>query len=174
MQGDLIRVCGGAAVVLSCLFLGLSKAYALQLQNRCLSAMISALNIAVSEIGSLSSPTPEVLRRLSLSAGAQVGDFFAQVLSKLEQESGEGLDSLWRSAVNDKLQSLSLTQREEIAGLSQTMGRYDGEEQAAAMRRCIIRLEAELETVSEKASGAMRLYGGLGLCAGLMLTFIMI
>ncbi len=161
-------------MVAACLFWGLGKAYSLQLRKRCLSGMISALNLAASEIGTLSSPTPEVLRRLSGSYQRDVRDFFESVLSSLYKDDGECLGDIWRSAVYEELQSLNAQQKEEIAGLSDTMGRYDGDEQAAAMRRCIIRLEGELETVSEKASGALRLYGGLGLCAGLMLAFIMI
>jgi stage III sporulation protein AB len=54
------------------------------------------------------------------------------------------------------------------------LGRFEAKEQEMAINRCINRMEGYLEEARRESKVSGKLYTGLGLASGLMLTIILI
>ncbi len=166
---------GAIFLVAACLLLGLGQARLLLRRRDSLAGMLDALRYMNAELKNGACPIPELFFALEDRAEGQLRPFFAGLNIRMQGFGEESLAEIWRGCVEtDKSLVLKEEQRRELGRLGNYLGRYSGEEQSQALGLCMTRLEAELLAARQEAGQGMKLYTGLGLCIGLMLTAVLL
>lgn len=135
-----------------------------------LRSFISAFEIMKSEIVFRNREIDEVLSLICEYCGGTAESFFRQI-----RENGKSLDKAYIDAEyilkKDGLKSEDIS---EIESLMLVLGRYDSATQAEHIDRALKRLEGLKEHAANEQEKNGKLYGALGLCAGIMLAVILI
>lgn len=170
-----MKVLGAVTVIIGCCLFGLARAWGLQKQEKCIGAVIDSLRYMGSELKAVSPPLPELISDLSENARPEVLGFYMGLRSAMELLGDESFEKLWTKAVmTDKSLLLSENQRRQLCKAGAFIGRFSVEEQEAALKSCISRLETEYRMAADRAREGKKLYPGLGLTAGIMLSAVFI
>lgn len=170
-----MRVLGVFAVVLGCGALGLVRCAALNRRVRCLRDTVDALRTMASELESGSPPMPELVEIMEIRSKGGVRKFFSQLTEKMDRLGEESFQELWSNASESSEELfLNSCQRRLLAEAGACLGRYSVLEQGQALRLCAERLEREYLLANEKAMEGKKLYPGLGLTAGIMLSAVLL
>lgn len=170
-----MKLIGCLCITSSCFGLGVLFLIK-QIHNRsCVSAMIASLRYLKTEIMSTNIPLPDVFEKLSSTAEVSIRPLFIKLCKIYGEYDNIPMSDIWNSVIMGCEEiSLSSYQRSELKELGSFLGRYDAEKQCSAIDVCIMRLEAQLKILNKKVYNNTRLYPGLGLSAGLMLSLIFI
>lgn len=166
-----MKIIGALLLAAACTMYGIDRGLSLYNRQRCLAGFLEAMRFIEAELLNSARPLPELFEELSKLAKPEVRSFFIYLSEKMPHIGDESVSELWRSRImSDRKLSLSQVQRQELCRPGLMLGRYVGQEQAAAIESCISRLEPELERATETARNGFKLYTGLGLTTGLMLA----
>lgn len=166
-----MKILGALSVIIGCGLFGLVQSRTLSRRERCLTELIDSLQYMISELKAELLPLPELIRTLSETAGNEVRKYYVNLFSALNALGEESFEHLWRTAAESEATlALSGEQRQILSTAGAFMGKFSAGEQTAALESCISRLEAQRQLAFEKAREGKKLYPGLGLGAGLMLS----
>ena len=168
LLGSLLLMAGAAG-------LGFGAAAQLEARVTALRALLGALERMERELAFQLTPMPELLDRLAREAKHPASLLFARCRAGLSQLGETSLGQLWRGALEEET-DLLLTREETqiLAALGDVLGRYDGDDQRAALRRTIAELGESLRRAQSERDRMGRVYGALGLGAGAMLVILLL
>lgn len=171
----MITIMGAILLISASSMLGIRKAGELSARANALAAVVSGLELLRGEMCTLQSPMPQVTERLSESAPGEMKHFFRRLNHSLAQLGDHSFYELWSSAVG---QSPELMLRREetdcLTRLGLSLGRYVLREQEAVINQCIAQFSDFYELAREEARVQGRLYTGLGVAAGLMVSVVLL
>ena len=171
----MIKMLGAILVVASCTAMGLGVASQMRHRVRVLSSMILALQMMRGEISLRLTPLPELVGRLSEEAPIEVQGFFKELGGRLDRLGDERFSEIWVKAL-EKNEELGLGDGELAAmkHLGSTLGRFNREEQEAALNRCISELEDCRSAARNEVDTQGKLFTGLGVAGGITLAIMLV
>lgn len=171
----MITIIGSFLLIAASTMLGISKSNALKTKAHILSSLISALEQIKGELITLHMPIAELAQKLSNEAPVEIQPFFCILHKNLNRLGDESFADIWTASVLQSSQ-LHLTQEEQntlcLLGLS--LGRYELETQETVLNQVITRFTGFYNEARDAARVQGRVYTGLGVAAGLMLSVVLI
>ena len=164
---------GAALLVGGCGAVGFSAAGRLARRVEVLRALLGALEGMERELSFRLTPMPELLERAAESP-PPAGELFARCRARLDELGERPLSQLWRESVEDTPLGLTGPALLALEELGDVLGRYDGEEQRAALARTRAELGRALEQAREESEKQGRMYRALGLTVGAMLAILLL
>ena len=169
-----MRLLGAALVLLSALSAAHCYSAGTARRVAALREMDAALAHMRAELSMRLSTLPELAALLAESEHGTAQQFFSALESALAHLGEESFPALWRKCVNEQLNALRASERDEMLRLGESLGRYELGEQLSALDLC----RAQLNTSAEHAASALpdqkRLAYGLSAAAGGMLCILLL
>lgn len=101
-------------------------------------------------------------------------ELFADVCGGMNALDCDSFDHLWQKALDTKRLNCTAADRDELRPLGRILGNYDVDSQAEALDRVIKNLDSRLNDAKDRQSSLGRVYGVLGVSAGLLLTIMLV
>ena len=170
----MIRLVGAALVTAGCGALGLAGTARLDGRVRDLGELAAGLDALQRELGWRLAPLPDALGTAARALHGPAADFFTRCAQGAGQAEGRPFQEVWR----DSLSAVPLRLRPEdksfLERLGPVLGRYDGDSQRQALESAAARLELRRAAAAEDRKRLGRVYGVLGMTAGLFLVILLI
>ena len=170
----MIRLLGAALLMAGCGGLGLSAVNRLDSRVRDLRELSAGLEILRRELGWRLSPLPEALEAAAGGTHERAARFFAFCAQGSKQLDGTPFRTLWNNGLEQCTLRLSREDRALLEQLGQVLGRYDGDSQRQAVENVLASLGRQQAQAEDDRRRLGRVYGVLGLTAGLFLTLVLI
>lgn len=117
---------------------------------------------------------PSLAKSLGGECSDRAGRFFAGLSAKLDKLGEKSFPQLWAENVRELLPELEAEDREAFLRLGQTLGRYELDEQLAAIERCRATLDRSASQLAQCLPERRRLAFGLMSAAGALLCILLI
>ena len=170
----MIRFFGAALLILGCGGLGLSAVNRLDSRVRDLRGLSTGLEILQRELGWRLSPLPEALEAAAGGTQDRAARFFACCAQGSRQLAGVPFRTFWSRGLEQCPLRLSREDRALLEQLGPVLGRYDGDSQRQAVENVLAGLSRQQAQAEDDRRRLGRVYGVLGLTAGLFLTLVLI
>ena len=170
----MIRFLGAALLMVGCGGLGLSAANRLDCRVRDLRELSAGLEILQRELGWRLAPLPDALETAAGGTHGRAAQFFAYCARESRLLAGAPFRMLWSKALEQSPLRLSREDRALLEQLGPVLGRYDGDSQQQAVENVMVGLSRQQVQAEDDRRRLGRVYGVLGLTAGLFLTFVLI
>ena len=154
------RLLGAALVVAGCAALGLGAAA--RLEGR------------VRDLGWRLSPLPDALETAGGALRGPAAQFFAQCAQRARAPDAQAFQSVWRAELDAAPLRLKPEDRALLARLGCVLGRYDGDSQRRALEETAAGLRALQGEAAGERSRLGRVYGVLGVTAGLFAAILLL
>lgn len=135
---------------------------------RMLSTFEEALHLMRAELSSYGLRIPELMQRMDDC------ELFSSVAKYMEEVGPMGFSEGWKCCIERNCSFLTETERHEIAGLGEVLGRYTLEEQLFSIQSVIGLLVQGKEETRNKLRSVSRLYMGTSLSLSAMLVVLLI
>lgn len=152
--------------------LGITPIMSLKRHIALLEALCASLRITAAELGTRLRPLPELISELSERGGA-AGGFYADIARELDSIGEKDFSGLWSAAL-DKLQFLSIDERETMNELGAVLGRYELQEQLDSIGLCLDVLSRKALELRTEYPERRRLILGLSAAAGFTTLIVLI
>jgi len=162
------RLLGAILLFLGATGAGLEGTRRLTARMRTLEDLLHALALMEGELGSRLTPMPELLTLLAKETSPTVRGFFARCGALL---GSKPFGTVWEESISTL--HIKNEERRALAALGPILGRYDGESQRQALRRCREELEVCLDQAKGDRERLGRLYTTLGVSAGALLVILL-
>jgi len=171
----MFRLIGAILIIGATAAMGLTSVRQMDKRARNLAEILTSLKTMRREICDRMTPMPELLEQLQNEADAPADQFFAQVIRQMGDIGTRSFHAIWKSAV-EHTPDLALTEREAqaLADLGRTLGRYDIEEQRAALDDTIGRMEDFWKAAIEERRTRGKVHAVLGLVTGVFAVIILL
>ncbi len=163
-----MRLFAALLLILSCGWMGLGAARELKRREKSVEALLDSLaRLDAGLKGRV--PLPELTERL-----AENSELFAAFSRHFDELGEEPLSVLWERACREGGERMGLLpeDREALQALGDSLG-SGLEEQSEALKRCCERLEYCRDTSRAAVAERGKLYGALGVSAGLALALML-
>ena len=170
----MIRVLGAALLMTGCGVLGLSAVNRLDGRVQDLRELSAGLEILLRELGWRLSPLPEALEAAAAGTHERAARFFAFCAQGARQLAGAPFRTLWSRGLEQCPLRLSREDRALLEQLGPILGRYDGDSQRQAVENVLAGLSRQQVQAGDDRRRLGRVYGVLGLTAGLFLTLMLV
>jgi len=169
------KLLGALLLVSACAALGLERSLELRRRVRNLSALLDALALMRTKICRLLTPLPEMAEDLGREAPEPVRPLFLSLRKELPRLGERPFSELWAGAVEASRGGLLLRgeEAEALCALGLQLG-GSAAEQERAIECASARLELCLQSARAEAESRCRLYAGLGLASGLLLSVVLL
>jgi stage III sporulation protein AB len=169
-----MNLIGAMLIMLGCAAAGIMKAHGLGELDKTYSSLISALMLMKSEISSRASALDDVMNVARSSAAGDTARFIGTVIENFSILGEKSFCTIWSSAAESCLQSISQRSLSAVKVLGGSLGKYESAMQCAAIGRCIDELSAEQKSLRETLGTNKRMYIGIGGAAGLIIAIVLI
>lgn len=170
----MIRLLGAALVVAGCGALGLAGVARLDGRVKDLGELAAGLDTLQRELGWRLAPLPDGLETAAKAAHGPAAQFFSQCAQKAGQPEGQPFQEVWRDSLNEAPLRLSAEDKRFLERLGAVLGRYDGDSQRLALEDGAAGLRQLQGAAADDRSRLGRVYGVLGMTAGLLLAIILL
>ena len=170
----MIRFLGAALLTVGCGGLGLSAVNRLDGRVRDLRELSAGLEILQRELGWRLSPLPKALEAAAGGTRERAARFFSFCAQGSKQLAGAPFRALWSRGLEQCPMRLSREDRALLEQLGPVLGRYDGDSQRQAVDHVLAGLSRQRIQAEDDRRRLGRVYGVLGLTAGLFLTLVLI
>ena len=170
----MIRLLGAALLTVGCGGLGLSAVNRLDGRVRDLRELSAGLEILRRELGWRLAPLPEALDAAAVGTHGNAARFFAFCAQGSKQLAGISFRTLWSKGLEQCPLRLNREDRVLLEQLGPILGRYDGDSQRQAVENVLDGLSRRQAQAEDDRRRLGRVYGVLGLTAGLFLTLMLI
>ena len=170
----MIRLLGAALLILGCGGLGMSAMNRLDSRVRDLRELSAGLEILQRELGWRLSPLPDALEAAAGGTHERAAGFFAFCARGSRQLAGTSFRTLWSRGLEQCPLRLSREDRALLEQLGTVLGRYDGDSQRQAVENVLTGLDRQRAQAEDDRRRLGRVYGVLGLTAGLFLALVLI
>ena len=169
----MIRFLGAVLLMAGCGGLGLSAVSRLDGRVRDLRELSAGLEILQRELGFRLAPLPEALEAAAGGTHERAGRFFAFCAQGAKQLAGVPFRTLWSRGLEQCPLRLNREDRALLEQLGPVLGRYDGDSQRQAVENVLAGLGRQQTQAEDDRRRLGRVYGVLGLTAGLFLTLVL-
>lgn len=170
----MIRLAGVCLLVAGCGALGLGAVGRLDGRVRDLRELAAGLAILQRELGWRLSPLPGALETAAAGVHGRAARFFTYCAQGVGSLDGESFRELWWSGLAKCPLTLAREDRALLEQLGPVLGRYDGDSQRQALEGVLAGLARREALAEEDRRRLGRVYGVLGVTAGLFLTILLI
>lgn len=170
----MIRLFGAALLILGCGGLGLSAVNRLDGRVQDLRELSAGLEILQKELGWRLAPLPKALEAAAGGTHGHTARFFAFCAQRVERLNGTPFRTLWSKGLEQCPLGLSREDRVLLEQLGPVLGRYDGDSQRQAVKNVLAGLSRQQAQAEDDRRRLGRVYGVLGLTAGLFLTLMLL
>ena len=168
------RLLGAALVVAGCGALGLCAVARLEGRVRDLGELAAGLDALQRELGWRLSPLPDALEGAARSVRGPSAEFFARCAQKARSPDGRAFQEVWRDGLTAAPLRLKPEDRALLDRLGPVLGRYDGDSQRLALEEGAAGLRALQGEAADERNRLGRVYGVLGVTAGLFAAIVLL
>lgn len=169
-----MKYIGALIFTLAGLWVGIHKALDERSKVYTLRAVCTMLEIMRSEIASRRTPMDELFLILGRCVSKTLRSFTESVAKKLGEMSDTSFAELWDTELHDKLSMLSDKSIAVLSELGGSLGRYDAQQQAAAINRALSTLSSELAASEERLKSEEKMYIALGGGLSLIISIVLV
>ena len=170
----MIRFLGAALLMAGCGSLGLSAVNRLARRVRDLRELSAGLEILQRELGWRLAPLPEALEAAAGGPHERAAQFFTFCAQGAKQLGGAPFRTLWSHGLEQCPLRLSREDKALLEQLGPVLGRYDGENQRQAVENVLTGLSRQQTQAEDDRRRLGRVYGVLGVTAGLFLAIMLV
>ena len=170
----MMRLAGAVLVTAGCGALGLAGTARLDGRVRDLGELAAGLGALQRELGWRLAPLPDGLETAARAARGPAGQFFSQCARGAALPDGRAFQEVWREGLETAPLRLKPEDRRLLERLGPVLGRYDGDSQRRALEDAAEGLRALQGTAADDRRRLGRVYGVLGVAAGLLLTIVLL
>lgn len=168
----MIRWAGAALLSATAAWLGLNAAIRLGKRSTDLRGMICGLSAMERAISDRGASLQEMLTDGAQVSGGPSGEFFRFCAHGVTRLEGKPFCTLWEISLKGAPLTLTPVDVQVIEALGSVLGRYDVDSQCRALRQALNRLERQLEGAEDEQERMGKVYGSLGVSAGLLLFLL--
>ena len=170
----MIRLVGAALIVAGCGALGLCGVRRLDGRVRDLGELAAGLDALQRELGWRLAPLPQALEAAAGAARGPAEQFFAQCARRAGEADGVPFQQVWQDGLDAAPLRLAAGDRALLARLGPVLGRYDGGSQRLALEDGAAGLRTLQGEAADDRRRLGRVYGVLGVTAGLFLAIVLL
>ena len=170
----MIRLIGAALLAGGSSALGLGAVARLEGRVRDLRDLIAGLEVMERELSWRMLPLPELLECAAQGTGSRAARFFRLCARGASHLNGRPFRQIWLEGEEASGLLLEETDRLLLERLGGVLGRYDGENQRQALAEAVRRLEERRLQAQSQRQRLGRVYGTLGVAAGVLLIILLI
>jgi len=170
----ILRVIGGALVCASCALLGLYVGDKGLRRGALLQELQRTLLMLKSEIEYALYPLPQALKKVSERAEKPFAEFYSSVSTQLASKE-MSMAEAW--ATNTALLGQTQLHNEDLVVLDnvgRALGSIDVAVQTSAIDLAIVDLEHKIKRLDEENAKNVKMYRGLGILGGLLITVVLL
>ena len=168
-----IKWIGALLVIAGCGGVGFTMAASYKREERCLRALVRALDYMTCELQFRLTPLPELCRAAGKECGGPVGQALMVLSQELESQVSPDADSCMYATLG-KLNNLPATSNEALTLLGKSLGRFDLEGQIQGIEQVRSHCRRELASLENGRDQRIRGYQTLGVCAGAALAILFV
>lgn len=168
------RLLGAALVVAGCAALGLAGVARLEGRVRDLAELTAGLDALRRELGWRLAPLPDALDTAARAARGPAAQFFTRCAQGAGTPDGQVFQAVWRDSLSAVPLRLGPEDRDLLERLGPVLGRYDGDSQRLALEEAVAGLRALGGEAADDRKRLGRVYGVLGMTAGLFAAILLI
>jgi len=168
------RVIGGALVCISCALLGLYMGDKGVRRAALIQELKRTLLMLKSEIEYALYPLPHALEKVAERAGQPLSDFYLAVAARLAAKEMTMAEAWMASAAIIEHTALTKEDVAVLNGVGRALGCIDVAVQAGTIDLPITELDGKLERLGEENAKNVRMYRGLGILGGLLITVVLL
>jgi len=132
-----------------------------------------ALLILSSEIEYMRSTLSEACANISKRTSFGISPIFADFSQLLAQGEGESAYQLWLTAMQNQSTFLAQEDRAVLEDFGKTLGYLDKQMQKNAIEHTVTYIDEKTTTLQAQSSKNKRMYQGLGVIGGLLITVVL-
>lgn len=170
----MMRLIGAALLVAGSAALGFGAVGRLDGRVRDLQGLLAGVEALQRELGWRLADLSEALELAAGAAGGRPARFFRLCAGGAAQLEGRSFRQVWQQGLDRCQLRLDRADREPVEQLGAVLGRYDGDSQRQALESAAARLELRRAAAAEDRKRLGRVYGVLGMTAGLFLVILLI
>lgn len=170
----MIRLMGAVLLTAGCGALGLGAVGRLEGRVRDLRELSAGLDALRRELSCRLAPLPEALGEAAGESRGRAAAFFRFCAQGAERPQGVPFQQIWREGLEQCSLRLAREDRAALEQLGPVLGRYDGDSQREALDQAVSALARRQAQAAEDRRRLGRVYGVLGVTAGLFLTILLI
>ena len=168
-----IKWIGALLVIAGCGGVGFTMAASYKREERCLRALVRALDYMTCELQFRLTPLPELCRAAGKECGGAAGQALMVLSSELESQINPDADSCMY-AVLSKLNNLPGSTAQALGLLGKSLGRFDLNGQLQGIEQVRAHCRRELGSLEAGRDQRIRGYQTLGVCAGAALAILFV
>jgi len=170
----MMRALGAALVIASCGALGLSGAARLEGRVRDLGELAAGLDALQRELGWRLAPLPQALETAAEACRGPAARFFTRCAQGAGREDGHSFQQVWKDGLSAVPLRLGPGDKALLERLGPVLGRYDGDSQRQALEDAAAGLRGLQGEAADDRRRLGRVYGVLGVTAGLFLAILLL
>ena len=170
----MMRLLGAVLVVAGCGALGLAGAARLDGRVRDLGELAAGLDTLQRELGWRLAPLPQGLDTAARAVRGPAAQFFAHCAREAGRQEGRSFQQVWREGLSAVPLRLASEDRALLERLGPVLGRYDGDSQRLALEDTAAGLRTLQGEAADDRRRLGRVYGVLGMTAGLFLAILLV
>ena len=164
---------GALLVIAGCGGVGFTMAASYRREERCLRALLRALDYMTCELQFRLTPLPELCRTAGKECGGPTGEALKMLSQELESQINPDADSCMYAALC-KQEHLPTSTAEALTLLGKSLGRFDLEGQLQGIESVRSHCRRELTVLEAGRDQRIRGYQTLGVCAGAALAILFV
>ena len=170
----LLRLAGGLLVCLSCTLLGLYMAEKGLRRAALMLELKRTLLMLKSEIEYAIYPLPQAFANISSRAAQPFGDFYSLIVDRLASKE-QNIAQAWEQGL-DPLAQTQLCKEDlaVIKALGRALGNIDAAAQISAIGMTVLELDSILNKLDAENAKNVKMYRGLGILGGLLITVVLL
>ena len=171
----MLKAAGAVLIMTACCFWAFSAVGELRRHVRTLESLAASMNVLEGEIFCRLSPLGDVVRLLADNAQEPACCFYKRVDENMEKLGESSFYAIWREAVvNCSELNLTREENELLCELGMSLGRYDVDKQAQAIKYTERQLEYMVKRASEQSRKDGKLHAVFPLLAGVFVIIILL
>lgn len=170
----MVRIIGAGLLLTASTALGFSAAAELRAHVRELEQFIGSFELMERELKGRLTPLPELLRLAANTMKTSVKEFYLLCSALCAKKQDRSFSFIWKNALRAVQLRLTEPELQVVESLGEVLGRYDAGSQIAALQEASERLKGELAAAKERQIHMGKVYGALGMTAGMFLVIILI
>lgn len=171
-----MKIVGLFLVIASCAGLGAEAVHRLRERLKLLETLRRMASHMKGEILYANVPLAEALFRTGKRYKGAVGELFQEIAAKLEEESGDSFEKVWKDRVGKFAIESALNKKEQdqLLRFGESLGYLDRDMQEKAILFYLEDLEHSIETLRKEEPEKSRLFFGMGILSGLFLAVVLV
>lgn len=168
----IVKIFGAVLIIVGCAGVGYSLAAAHKKEEKALQALISSIEIMISELEFRLTPLPQLVRLAGETEGI-VGEILTKLAARLEENQQQDAAACMAQILSG-YENIPHRTRHNLVQMGHTLGRFGLSGQVNGFRGISQLCRRDLESLTLDRDARLRGYRTLGICAGVALVILFI